>query len=863
MYRKPFVSILSMVLVMSLGSSFADNTSSGRTPEPQKLINVNPDPDGQPWYAGGVPDKLTPEQLKKLESLPVLDFSKRNVELPYKADNSQNDFFRPVFNQQGGSCAQASGVGYQFTYEVNFKQNTSAKLIQNQFPSHYTWNYLNEGIGLGSVTLDGWDIIKATGCPTVATFGGMTGDDRTNTKYMNSYDKYVSGMNWRVDSVSRFKITTVEALNSLRQYLFDRGTGASVGGLVNFSTLVCDSTGKLVPIDTLADGTEEAGKLVVTKWGVTGGHAMTIVGYNDSVRFDYNGDGKYTNDIDINNDGVVDVRDWEIGAYIVANTWSEKWANDGFIYMMYKVGASPISEGGLTASNNTTCITAKTDYQTKLNYKVTIKHNIRSKIRLVVGIANDTAAQEPEYTFDYPIFAYQGGDHPLEGKLMSDEIEIALDVNPLLQYLSSRQAKFFFMVKSLGGSGKVTSFSLVEYRNPNKVIEVKCPQENVEIRNGTTVLSLNYAPQVSDMVIETQTIPNATVNESYTFALKASGGTEPYVWTVKQNQYTQNDITDSFPEISSTVLKPNDIDDGIAEQKIDFEFPFYGEKYSTVYVSTDGSILFTPDFKYIRSRNAIPRNKTITPFGADLTFETDGDDMYYEGNQECAAFRWKTTRFWGKDEKVNVDIAVKLYPSGKIQFFYNKELTNGISGLAHGFSAGNNDDYYILNIENTSQIPDNYALEFVPAQLPPGIEVKEDGTICGTPTVDNETWEIIIICTDANKNVKVKTYEFSTAKTPIVANGTMPSFKGFSYCKNRSHVQFTFATLKPGIVKLEVFDMSGKRIATVANEFKKAGLHSFTWDMQSKVSAKVSSGLYLCKLSTGKQFDVKRMILVK
>ena len=33
---------------------------------------------------------------------------------------------------------------------------------------------------------------------------------------------------------------------------------------------------------------------------------MTIVGYNDSIRFDYNGDGKYTNDVDQNEDGIID-----------------------------------------------------------------------------------------------------------------------------------------------------------------------------------------------------------------------------------------------------------------------------------------------------------------------------------------------------------------------------------------------------------------------------------------------------------------------------------------------------------------------------------------------------------------------------
>ena len=48
---------------------------------------------------------------------------------------------------------------------------------------------------------------------------------------------------------------------------------------------------------------------------------MTIVGYDDAVKLDFNGDGQFTNDIDINGDFIVDMNDWEIGALIVVNSW--------------------------------------------------------------------------------------------------------------------------------------------------------------------------------------------------------------------------------------------------------------------------------------------------------------------------------------------------------------------------------------------------------------------------------------------------------------------------------------------------------------------------------------------------------------
>ncbi|MBN1981138.1 MAG: hypothetical protein JW795_06380, partial [Chitinivibrionales bacterium] len=216
-------SVALTVCLMTVFGVQANNDLQRTTPTPVKsrVVNVNPDPNGPAWYAGGIADELTAKELEKLESLPLLDFSNRRTPLPSKLNNAVHKYFPPVIRQQGGSCAQASGVGYQFTYEVNLEQNTSATILQNQFPSHYTWNFLNEGNGGGSNYTDGWDIIRANGCPSLAVFGGMTGNDLTDTKWMTGYEKYLSGMNRRVTSISRIKITTVEGLTTLKRWLLD------------------------------------------------------------------------------------------------------------------------------------------------------------------------------------------------------------------------------------------------------------------------------------------------------------------------------------------------------------------------------------------------------------------------------------------------------------------------------------------------------------------------------------------------------------------------------------------------------------------------------------------------------------------
>ncbi|MBK7028999.1 MAG: hypothetical protein IPH45_07235 [Bacteroidales bacterium] len=102
---------------------------------------------------------------------------------------------------------------------------------------------------------------------------------------------------------------------------------------------------------------------------------MTILGYNDSIRWDYNGDGQYTNNIDLNGDGILNLKDWEIGGFKIANTYGNvgNWANQGFAWATYKSFADNPASGGIW--NNAAYIAyAKQDLTPKLTMKVSLKH---------------------------------------------------------------------------------------------------------------------------------------------------------------------------------------------------------------------------------------------------------------------------------------------------------------------------------------------------------------------------------------------------------------------------------------------------------------------------------------------------------
>jgi hypothetical protein len=835
-----------------------------------KIINANPDPNGTPWIAGGYP-VLTGEMQQEIESLPEFVFSaKRNV-LPHKVNNAEEKYFRPVFTQQGASSGQASGIGYQFTYEMCFERDISAANEREQFPSHFIWHFLNRGNGnIGSLAIEGWNIINGNGCPTLEDFGGMEGGDVTSTIWMSGYEKYLNGMKHKITEIRRIKVNTENGLKTLKQFLFDHGDGSKVGGLANFSVRIIDSATGEVYMEKLPRESQDSGMFVIPRWGNTGTHSMTIVGYNDSIKYDYNGDGQFTNDKDINGDGKVDMKDWEIGALIIANSWGKKWPDSfhkGFIYMMYKLCAEhqDSKECGIGMYNNVICIRVSDKYKPELTYKITFQHDSREKVQLLAGISHDLKAGEPEEMIHFPIFNFQGGDFPLGGESRKKEMEIGLDITPLKKSINHNEIKFFLIINSLGGSGKVNSFALLDYRDKD-VIEQTGDEKDVEIKKGKTIVSLVYKSRIEELTITTKELPEAKCDEEYKAVFEASGGKKPYKWKIKENVYEYKKSMVDFPLVEKNVLKLHNADDGFVKQELGFKFPFYGENYEKVYISTDGSILFSDNFRYIRNRASLLVNKAITALGGDLIFDQDGDAIYYEGNDQEAKFRWSTTRFSRREEDVKIDFCAKLFKSGAIQFFYNSDMTDGITGLAHGISAGTGNDYHILDFETTSDIIDEASILFSPQKMPEGMTFTEDGILQGTPKAKdkNKSWNLVVVCTDAEGMSKSRNMKFKIDEVPIIAKKTVntPTRFRLSMQKNMP-VIFSFNTKYDQLVSLEIFNGLGKKIRTLVNRYKKAGAQKAVWNVTDSDGKHVPCGIYIGKLAVNNEKYLKKVILVK
>jgi len=467
------------------------------TLQAQHIQNINPDPNGDPWLVGGL-RALSPDEINKIPNLPVQKTALA-VNLPYKVNNSKNKFFRSIILQQDGSCAQTSGIAYAYTYEVNLLRGLSSKDTANQYPSHFTYNFLNGGSGdNGSNYTDGWQLLKVNGCPNYIDYGGLY--DLGDKGWMTGYDKYYRGMSNRVSDFYKIDVGTPEGLQVLKHWLYDHGNGSAVGGLACFSVGIKSvKTHKIYPYNLY-----EAHKFIAVSWSDPVDHAMTFVGYDDSVAYDYNGDGKITNDIDITGDGIVDMRDWERGAMIIANSWGSKWFDSGFIYTPYRNLALKISEGGI-ADHQVYVVVPEKTHSPEMTVKIRLSHEKRDKISIRAGIAEYINATTPDYTMNFAPFNKTGGAYPMQGN-NNDPIEIGFDITPLLTQSEFEPVKFFIQIieddKDTSANGTLHNWSLIDYRNGIK--------EYVSTDTGITMV--NDSITSSAIVIDYPGLPPTNLN---------------------------------------------------------------------------------------------------------------------------------------------------------------------------------------------------------------------------------------------------------------------------------------------------------------------------------------------------------------
>ena len=691
--------------------------------------------------------ELSIEAKQALVSLPELKMpeSYKNKSIPYIKNNADEIFFRDMFEQAGMSCGQASSVGLGFTYEMNCARNLAGNTDTTKYPTHFVYNWESNAY-YGVSYYHTFDVLRLVGTPNLAEYGG-TIDYGGATRWMTGYDLYYAAMKNRLRQAFKIDVRTEEGLLTLKHWMNDHLNGSPHGGVANFYDGVPSAS------YTLPSGTPEAGMYVVPSLSGGTSHAMTVVGYHDSIRYDYNNDGQYTNNIDLNGDGVIDMKDWEIGGVKIANTYSggPDYANGGFIYVMYKT----LAEGGFW-SGLVYVQEVIPDYEPQLTAKVQLTYNKRKRLKVTAGISSDLSAAYPQHSMEFPIFDYQCGDQYMTGGSSESDktIEFGLDLTPLLNHINPGQdAKFFLMVTEkdadAAGEGTIDSFSLMDYTGITPQ-EIECTQSNVSIaENSKTILSIGHDCNFEPPEITNTALPPAPVLAPFSADMSANGGTEPYLWEWD----TDFDIEEQSGFLPSS---GSSLGSGYIPVDLGFDFPFYDSVYSTVYVGSTGLIAFESGFDDYLPYNdddhvVFSHTRCIAPFFISST----GWTVSSQNGTGYKSFLF---------ENSTIDFAVRLYNTGEITLIYGNDNLSEQQTYVCGVSKGDERTSQKLFFDDLENIADGFSYHLTPHNYPDEFEISRDGEITGTPE-EIYTGELLHVKVTDNNGLVDK------VSLPIISSG--------------------------------------------------------------------------------------------
>lgn len=378
----------------------------------------------------------------------------QETQLPDFVDNSLSDYFPDIVSQYGGSCAQAAGIHYLFTFEMNrtldrkVKSNTKA----NTFSYRWMWHILNGGKDEGGHSSDGIEVTMTAGCMTVADFGD---EGTTYFKWPSGYEKYYNALHYRTKTMSQIDLTSMEGIQTMMAYLNDKQDGLKGGGIAGFS-LSNDHWGK-----TNYNGPSNTGytTLMDMVGGTGGAHALTLVGYDLAVEYD------------CNRNGIIDQD--EKGAFILVNSWGSYWGSEGRAYIPFKFFLEAGKDDDSMYKYNARALCIETEYvEPTLTMKMTLNYTSRNDIvtRFGVGDGKQSTGPVSGGVVDTPILKCNGGDHNMQGVPLysGDKIEMGFDLSPIRDKAKDMTAPCWLIIMGKtvvgkSGSGSILNATVYDY----------------------------------------------------------------------------------------------------------------------------------------------------------------------------------------------------------------------------------------------------------------------------------------------------------------------------------------------------------------------------------------------------------------
>jgi C1A family cysteine protease len=349
------------------------------------------------------------------------------ADLPVLVDNSVLKYFPPIRNQGAlGSCAAFSTTYTQLSYMTAFQRDldiTNASDNTNKYTPKWTYNMVNGGENEGASFNQVFAVLEKHGAATWAEFPY----DANFRAWCLVPSVWRNALSVRSNPVQYvYHVNEADGLEYVKELLNN-------GYVLVFGTYISSWQYRAVGDDpSTTDDDAQVGK-ASGYWldGTEGSHAMTIVGYNDAVWTDVNGNGT--------------IDDGERGALRIANSWGTAWEpsgypNDGgFVWLAYDalrsasavVGGPSIGRVAALQGHRAYILTARDNYAPLMIAEFTANHLKRDQLRLNLG-RSTTAGTSPTTSWTPAAFQNQGGAYAFDGTTTAVDGGFVLDYSDIL-----------------------------------------------------------------------------------------------------------------------------------------------------------------------------------------------------------------------------------------------------------------------------------------------------------------------------------------------------------------------------------------------------------------------------------------------
>lgn len=338
-----------------------------------------------------------------------------------------------------GSCTAWATTYYAFTYQVNHLLGRSASDENNVFSPKHVYNMINNGEDKGSYITHALEILQTSGAVTEPQFR-FSNDELNYNPNTGSYPDSswptdvgyqrqalatrVSG--WQQINLGStvYEGNIKSLLDQHRPVIFETDFVSTFAGSERLNWTSRSSNKGAVM--THAVDMEPCPTMPCNNCTHRGGHAMVIIGYDDSYEVDI-GDGQIMR-----------------GAFKVANSWGTSWNirdaegttynnTNGYIWIMYDALRSSSQFSGLNIQNRIPAIERAwamtvASYPLHLTAEVTFTTNNRSNIFLQTAKIGTTAPITNNTLFGNAVRS-MGGARAFDGGTAAKEATFVFDMS--------------------------------------------------------------------------------------------------------------------------------------------------------------------------------------------------------------------------------------------------------------------------------------------------------------------------------------------------------------------------------------------------------------------------------------------------